>query len=46
MKQKISISIEKETLERIEILLKNPNFRNKSHIVEIAVNKFCEDKNE
>ena len=39
MKEKISISIEADTLKEIEVLLENPNFRNKSHVVEFALNK-------
>ena len=39
MKEKISISIEADTLKEIEGLLENPNFRNKSHVVELALNK-------
>lgn len=42
MKEKISVSIEKETLDKIEVLLKSPTFRNKSHVVEVALNKFVE----
>lgn len=39
MKEKISISIEAETLKKIEVLLENPSFRNKSHVVELALSK-------
>jgi Arc/MetJ-type ribon-helix-helix transcriptional regulator len=40
MKQKISISIEDEVISRIEERLGDGLFRNKSHLIEYAVNKF------
>lgn len=40
MRKKLSISITKSTLELIEDLIKDGSFRNKSHVVEFAVNKF------
>ena len=46
MKQKISISIDENKIKKIEELLKNGKFRNKSHVVEFSVNKILkEDKN-
>jgi len=44
MKKKISISIDEETLRKLDALVLNPTFRNKSHIVELALNKFSEDE--
>jgi len=40
MKQKLSISIEKETIELVKELIKEGRFRNKSHILEYSLNKF------
>ena len=42
MKQKISISIEKEKIKLIEDLLKEGLFRNKSHIIEYSIDRFLE----
>jgi len=44
MKQKISISIEKDSIDRLEKCLENGKFRNKSHVIEYALNKFLEKK--
>ena len=44
MKQKISITIEKEMLEVVEKLLVDEKFRNRSHVVEFALNKLVEEK--
>lgn len=43
MKEKISVSIEKETVIKIEELVSEGSFRNKSHVVEVAVNKLREN---
>ncbi|MCD4759272.1 ribbon-helix-helix domain-containing protein [archaeon] len=40
MKQKLSISVEEETVKLIEELIKEGRFRNKSHIIEYSVNRF------
>jgi len=42
MKQKISISIEKETVKKIQEKVASGIFRNKSHAVEFAVRKLME----
>ncbi len=42
MKTKISISIEEETLRQIEEFAKQNTFRNKSHVIEFAVQKLAE----
>ncbi len=42
MKHKLSISIDKETLKQLEEVLVSGKFRNKSHVVEFAVNKLLE----
>ena len=46
MKSKISISISKELLNKLDARLEDGLFRNKSHIIEYAVNQFLEDKDE
>jgi Arc/MetJ-type ribon-helix-helix transcriptional regulator len=44
MKQKISISIDEEKVKRVDELLKTSKFRNKSHVVEVALEKLLEDE--
>ena len=44
MKKKLSISIEEETIEALDSLVEEGNFRNKSHLVESAIDKFIEEK--
>lgn len=46
MKVKISISIDEETLALIEENIKNRVFRNKSHLIELATQKFLEEVGE
>jgi len=43
MKKKISISIEEGTLEEIEKHLTNAVFRNKSHFIELGVQKLLDE---
>ena len=43
MRQKLSVSIEEDTLRRLDELLKDVAYRNKSHVVEMALQKFLED---
>jgi len=42
MKQKVSISIDEETIKQIEERLEDGIFRNKSHFIELAVRKLLE----
>jgi len=44
MKQKISVTIEREMLDVVEKLLTDAKFRNRSHVVEFALNKLVEEK--
>lgn len=46
MKQKISISIEEDIVKQIEAMLndKSGSFRNKSHLIEFALNKLMQEK--
>lgn len=39
MKQRISIVLDKETLELIEEALKDKTYRNRSHAIELILNK-------
>ena len=46
MKQKLSITIDKEKIKLIEKLLKQEKFRSKSHILEYSLNKLLEQEND
>ena len=46
MKQKLSITVDEKMIILIEELLKNCAYRNKSHVVEMALQKFLEEKND
>lgn len=47
MKRKLSISIEEETIGRVQQLVGTGSFRNNSHLIELAVNKLLNEiKNE
>ncbi len=40
MKQKLSISVDEETIELLEKLVKEGRFRNKSHLIEYGIKKY------
>ena len=42
MKIRISATIDEETEKKLDSLLKNRKYRNKSHIIEEAINQFVE----
>lgn len=42
MKNKLSVSLNQETLDIVESLIQDGTFRNKSHVVEIAINKLVD----
>lgn len=44
MKAKISISIEQEIVDKLDQLVLTPEFRNKSHVVEFALNKLIQER--
>ncbi len=44
MKQKISVTIDEKTIQKVEDRLKEGLFRNKSHIIEYSLNKFLENR--
>ena len=44
MKQKLSITVEEETIKLLNDFIKNGVFRNKSHAIEFSLNKILKDK--
>ncbi|MDP2947662.1 MAG: hypothetical protein Q8N88_06120 [Nanoarchaeota archaeon] len=46
MKQKISVSIEEKTIGKIKEIVSKGSFRNNSHLIEFAINKLLEIKND
>ena len=44
MKKKLSISIEERKISKIEDFMKDGQFRNKSHVIEFAVDKLIREK--
>jgi len=40
MKQKLSVTVDKDVIKRLESLLNGKKFRNKSHIVELALSEW------
>jgi Arc/MetJ-type ribon-helix-helix transcriptional regulator len=44
MKRKISITIEEETIGRVDEHVSEGYFRNKSHFIEFAVNKLLKER--
>ena len=46
MKKRLSITIEQERITELDEILRKGIFRNKSHILEYALIKFLESKNE
>ncbi|MCK5629219.1 MAG: hypothetical protein KAI26_01260 [Nanoarchaeota archaeon] len=43
MKKKLSISIEGATIDKLDDYISDGTFRNKSHLIELALNKYLED---
>lgn len=46
MKRRISATIDEETSKLIDRLLKDGDFRNKSHVIEKAIRKLWQEQNE
>jgi Arc/MetJ-type ribon-helix-helix transcriptional regulator len=44
MKQKLSISMDEETVSQLEGVIESGRFRNKSHVIEYAVNSVLKEK--
>tara|TARA_Y100000034_G_C6799557_1_gene358629 strand:+ start:711 stop:848 length:138 start_codon:yes stop_codon:yes gene_type:complete len=45
MKKKISVSIDEETIDLLKDYVDKGTFRNKSHLIEFALNKYLEGTN-
>ncbi|MBI2139802.1 hypothetical protein HYU14_02670 [Candidatus Woesearchaeota archaeon] len=45
MKHRISVSVEESTIKAVQDTLRTGKFRNKSHIIEFAVQQFLGGKN-
>ena len=45
MKQKLSITIDKEKIKDVEELISSGKFRNVSHVLEYSLNKFLREEN-
>lgn len=43
MKQKLSVTIDEDLISKVDEKLEDKSFRNKSHFVEIAIEKYLED---
>lgn len=43
MKTKVSISIDKDTIAKLDDFISDGKFRNKSHLIEFALNKYLGD---
>ena len=44
MKQKLSVTLDEETLKKVDEIIKEGLFRNKSHVVEFSLNKILKEK--
>jgi len=43
MKKKLSISIEEKTIDKLDDYVDEGTFRNKSHVIEFALNKLIKE---
>ncbi len=46
MKQKLSITLDKQKIKILEEILKQGRFRSKSHVIEYSLSKFLEKEND
>ena len=46
MKKKISVSVEEKTILKLNDFVSEGSFRNKSHVVEFAINRLIKQQNE
>jgi Arc/MetJ-type ribon-helix-helix transcriptional regulator len=44
MKERISATVDRRTIKEIEDILKKGKYRNKSHVIEAAINLLGEEK--
>ena len=42
MKQKLTIALDQEKIKQMEVLLKNEEFRSKSHLIEYLLNSLAD----
>lgn len=45
MKRKLSVTVDESIVEMLDKQLENSIFRNKSHLVEVAIKKYLDGKN-
>ena len=43
MKKKLSVTVERNLIDELDKVLVGSTFRNKSHLVEVAIEKYLED---
>jgi len=43
MKKKLSVSIEESTIDKLDDYISDGTFRNKSHLIELALNKYLKE---
>ena len=46
MRNKISVTIDEETLKKVEEMIESKIFRNRSHFFEVAAEKYVKNKEE
>lgn len=44
MKERLSATVDEKTIKLIEAILKKKKYRNKSHFIENAIEKFAEEE--
>lgn len=44
MKQKLSVTIDGKLISDLKGIVQNEEFRNKSHLVEVAIKRFVEER--
>lgn len=44
VKSRISATVDKETVSLIKMILRNKNYRNKSHVIEKAIEKLAKEE--
>ncbi|MBS3089344.1 ribbon-helix-helix protein, CopG family [Candidatus Pacearchaeota archaeon] len=46
MKERISATVDKEIVKTINSLIENKKYRNKSHVIEIAIENLAREEND
>lgn len=44
MKQKLSVTVDSELITDLDVVMQNEEFRNKSHLVEVAIKRYLEGR--